>query len=41
MLDRIRMLAYRLRYKRDDEIEMLLNLPPTQAQGFRRSKLRL
>ena len=26
MLDRIRMLAYRLRYKRDDEIEMLLEL---------------
>jgi cytosine/adenosine deaminase-related metal-dependent hydrolase len=26
MLDRIRMLAYRLRYKRDDEIEMLLDL---------------
>lgn len=26
MLDRIKMLAYRLRYKRDDEIEMLLNL---------------
>ena len=26
MLDRIKMLAYRLRYKRDDEIEMLLDL---------------
>jgi len=26
MLDRIRLLAYRLRYKRDDEIEMLLQL---------------
>ena len=26
MLDRIRMLAYRLRYKRDDEVEMLLDL---------------
>ena len=33
MLDRIKMLAYRLRYKRDDEIEMLLNLATNVGAG--------